>query len=117
MPTDMEGQAIATMENLKKSLDAVGATFANVVVANRFLTDLSQQDVLNKMWNKYVGDNKPTTTTVQVVKLATDPRCLVEINAIAGLTCLSLKANDFKDLNDRCEMSKDPSSEGLGVLQ
>ena len=26
---------------------------------------------------------KPTTTTVQVVRLATDPRCLVEINAVA----------------------------------
>jgi len=25
----------------------------------------------------------PATTTVQVVRLATDPRCLVEINAIA----------------------------------
>jgi enamine deaminase RidA (YjgF/YER057c/UK114 family) len=83
MPTDMEGQAIATLENLKKSLDAVGVTFANVVVANRYLTDLSQQDILNKVWNKYVGENKPTTTTVQVVRLATDPRCLVEISAIA----------------------------------
>ena len=83
MPTDMEGQAIGTMENLKKSLDALRANFANVVVANRFLTDLSQQDILNKVWNKYVGEFKPTTTTVQVVRLATDPRCLVEINAIA----------------------------------
>ena len=52
-------------------------------VANRFLTDLSQQDILNKVWNGYVGEYKPTTTTVQVVQLATDPRCLVEINAIA----------------------------------
>ena len=83
MPDDMEGQAKATLENLKKSLDSVGATFADVVVANRFLTDLSQQDILNKVWNAYMGDNKPTTTTVQVVQLATDPRCLVEINAIA----------------------------------
>ena len=83
MPLDMEGQAIGTMENLKKSLDALGATFANVVVANRYLTDLSQQDILNKVWNGYVGEFKPTTTTVQVVQLATDPRCLVEINAIA----------------------------------
>ena len=73
----------ATMENLKKSLDALGATFANVVVATRFLTDLSQQDILNRVWNRYVGEHKPTTTTVQVVQLATDPRCLVEINAIA----------------------------------
>ena len=52
-------------------------------MANRFLSDLSQQDILNKVWNEYMGDNKPTTTTVQVLQLATDPRCLVEINAIA----------------------------------
>jgi len=83
MPEDMEGQARSTLENLKKSLESVGATFADLVVANRFLTDLSQQDILNKVWNEYMGDNKPTTTTVQIVQLATDPRCLVEINGIA----------------------------------
>ena len=83
MPDDMEGQARAALENLQKGLDAVGATLANLVVANRFLTDMSQQDILNKVWNEYMGDNKPTTTTVQVVQLATDPRCLVEINATA----------------------------------
>ena len=41
------------------------------------------QDALNRVWGEYFGDAKPTTTTVQVVRLATDPRCLVEINAIA----------------------------------
>jgi len=83
MPDDMEGQARATLENLRKGLDSAGATIADLVVANRFLTDLSQQDILNKVWNEVIGDNKPTTTTVQVVQLATDPRCLVEINAMA----------------------------------
>jgi 2-iminobutanoate/2-iminopropanoate deaminase len=83
IPQDMEGQARETMENLRKGLDAVGGTFADLVVANRFLTNLSQQDILNRVWNEYMGDNKPTTTTVQVVQLATDPRCLLEINAMA----------------------------------
>jgi enamine deaminase RidA (YjgF/YER057c/UK114 family) len=83
MPDDMEGQARETLENLRKGLESVGATFADLVVANRFLTDLSQQDILNKVWNKAMGENKPTTTTVQVMQLATDPRCLLEINAIA----------------------------------
>ena len=83
MPDDMEGQARAALENLKKGLDAVGATFADLVVANRFLTDMSQQDALNRVWNEYMGENKPTTTTVQVVQLATDPRCLFEVNAMA----------------------------------
>jgi len=83
MPEDMEGQARAALENLKKGLEAAGATFGDLVVVNRFVTDISQQDALNKVWNEYMGENKPTTTTVQVVQLATDPRCLVEINAIA----------------------------------
>ncbi len=38
---------------------------------------------MNKVWAEYFGDNKPTTTTVQVVLLATDPRCQIEVNAVA----------------------------------
>jgi enamine deaminase RidA (YjgF/YER057c/UK114 family) len=83
MPADMEGQARETLKNLRKGLESAGATFADLVVANRFLMDLSQQDILNKVWNEVLGKNKPTTTTVQVARLATDPRCLLEINAIA----------------------------------
>src|SRR5580700_8818347 len=81
IPRGMEGQARAALENLKRSLAAVGAAFGDVVMANRFVTDLSDQDALNRVWGEYFGDNKPTTTTVQVVRLATDPRCLIEINA------------------------------------
>ena len=83
MPTDMEGQSRAALEQLRRSLEAVGADFSDIVSANRFVTDLGDQDSLNRVWAEYFGDSKPTTTTVQVVELATDPRCLVEINAIA----------------------------------
>jgi len=83
MPRDMEGQARAALENLKRGLEAVGARFADVVTADRFVTDLSDQDALNRVWGEYFRDAKPATTTVQVVRLATDPRCLVEINAVA----------------------------------
>jgi enamine deaminase RidA (YjgF/YER057c/UK114 family) len=83
MPPDMEGQTRAALENLKRGLSAVGAGFADIVTANRFVTDLADQDSLNRVWAEYFGESKPATTTVQVVRLATDPRCLVEINAIA----------------------------------
>ena len=83
MPDDMEGQARAVLENLRKGLEAVGATFDDIVTADRFLTDMSQQDLLNKVWAEYFGDAKPATTTVQIVQLATDPRCMLEVNAIA----------------------------------
>ena len=83
MPRDMAGQARAALDNLKRGLDAAGAIFADIVTATRYVTDLSDQDALNRVWAEYFGDAKPATTTVQVVALATDSRCLIEINAIA----------------------------------
>ena len=83
MPDDMDGQARAALENLKKGLEAAGATFDDVISADRFLTDMEEQDDLNKVWAEYFGESKPATTTVQVVRMATDPRCKIEINAIA----------------------------------
>ena len=83
MPRDMEQQVRWTLENLKKGLEAAGATFSDVVTANRYLTNIADQDMLNRVWAEYFGDNKPATTTFQVVELATDPHCLIEINAMA----------------------------------
>ncbi len=53
MPRDMAGQARAALENLKRGLDAVGASFADVVTADRFVTDLTDQDALNRVWGEY----------------------------------------------------------------
>jgi enamine deaminase RidA (YjgF/YER057c/UK114 family) len=83
MPLDMEGQVRATLDNLEKSLAAAGATMADVVVANWYLTDISTQDVLNKVLAERVGEFKPTDIKVQVAALAPDPRCLLEVGAIA----------------------------------
>src|SRR6201984_1370694 len=73
---DMEGQGRAALENLKRGLEAVGANFADVVTADRFVTDLSDQDALNRVWAEYFRDTKPATTTVQVVRLSTGARWL-----------------------------------------
>ena len=83
MPATMDGQTRAALENLRRSLEAAGAGFADIVTATRYVTDLTDQDALNAVWAEFFGDNKPTTTTVQIVRLATDPRCLIEINAVA----------------------------------
>ena len=50
----------------------------------RELVDEHEAVFLEK-WNEYFGDHKPTSTTVQVVRLATDPRCLVEVTVIANI--------------------------------
>ena len=83
LPPGMREQATLAMENLKKTLEAAGCTLADLVSATRFLTDVDEQDDLNRVWAEYLGGHLPTTTTVEVSRLATHPRCKIEISAIA----------------------------------
>ena len=83
LPSTMREQATLAMENMKKTLEAAGCSLADVVAATRYLTDIAEQDDLNRVWAAYLGDHLPTTTTVEVSRLATHPRCKLEITAIA----------------------------------
>ena len=83
LPASMREQAVLAMENLKKTLAAAGCTLNDLVAATRFLTDVNEQDDLNRVWAEYLGGHLPTTTTVEVSRLATHPRCKLEITAIA----------------------------------
>ena len=83
LPATMREQAVLVMENLKKTLEAAGCQLSDLVAATRYLTDVSEQDDLNAVWGAYLGGHLPTTTTVEVSRLATHPRCKIEITAIA----------------------------------
>ena len=83
LPATMREQAILAMDNLRKTLAAAGATLADLVSATRYLTDVAEQDDLNRVWAEYLGGHLPTTTTVEVSRLATHARCKLEITAIA----------------------------------
>lgn len=83
LPASMEAQALLAMENLKKTLEAAGCALTDLVAATRYLTDVNEQDDLNRVWARYLGGHLPTTTTVEVSRLATHARCKLEISAIA----------------------------------
>ena len=83
LPGTMREQAILVMENMKKTLEAAGCRLSDLVAATRYLTDVNEQDDLNAVWASYLGGHLPTTTTVEVSRLATHPRCKLEITAIA----------------------------------
>jgi enamine deaminase RidA (YjgF/YER057c/UK114 family) len=83
LPTTMREQAVLAMENLKKTLEAAGCTLRDLVAATRYLTDVREQDDLNRVWAEYLGGHLPTTTTVEVSRLATHASCKLEITAIA----------------------------------
>lgn len=83
LPDSMREQARLTMENLKKTLEAAGCTLRDLVSATRYLTAVDEQDDLNRVWAEYLAGHLPTTTTVEVSRLATHARCKLEISAIA----------------------------------
>jgi 2-iminobutanoate/2-iminopropanoate deaminase len=83
LPATMEAQARLVMANLKATLAAAGCGLSDLVMATRYLTDVSEQDELNRVWAESLAGHHPTTTTVEVSRLATHPRCKLEISAIA----------------------------------
>ncbi|HET9923031.1 MAG TPA: RidA family protein [Methylomirabilota bacterium] len=83
LPPRMRDQAVLVMENLKTTLAAAGCALSDVVAATRYLTDVAEQDDLNAVWASYLGAHRPTTTTVEVSRLATHANCKIEISVIA----------------------------------
>ena len=83
IPEGVAEQTRMALENVKKSLDACGATFSNVVQVTRYLTDIDDQDQLNEVWWEYFGDHRPGTATIEITRLAAHPKLKVELSAIA----------------------------------
>jgi len=82
-----EAQTEAIMKRLKKTLEGAGGQITDIVQVTRFVVDVeSNQNTINQVMNRYWGDNhRPASTTVEIVRLATDPRFILEIEAVAVL--------------------------------
>ncbi len=79
---DMTAQVRQVLENMKSVLASEGTDFSNVVKINIFTTDIDSFRESSAVRREYFGDHPPTSTLVQVVRLAR-PVFLVEIEAIA----------------------------------
>ena len=84
VPTDIENQVRIAFEHLDLALAAAGCSRSDVVSMTRFFTNVrDDQDAVNKHQKEWFGGHIPTTTSVEVVSLATDPRLRLEIQTIA----------------------------------
>ena len=79
---DMRDQIEQVGENIKTCLGAVGATLADIVKTNTYVTDYEEFAKHPDMRMRYFGPATPTSTTVQISRLA-DPDAMIEIEAIA----------------------------------
>src|SRR5271166_2811905 len=79
---DMRAQMEQTFQNLDRCLKAAGATWADVVKTNTFVTDFDEFQKCADIRMHYLGVATPTSTTVGVTRLA-GPDFMIEIEAVA----------------------------------
>lgn len=85
MPRDAAGQVRNAFNHLDLALRAAGCERHDVVNMIRFFTDIeADQDVVNAFQSQWFGGHIPTSTTVQVTRLATDPRLRFEFHVVAA---------------------------------
>lgn len=84
IPIDAGEQAEMAMDNLEAVLAAAGCDLSHLVEVTRYIKEIADnQDALNRVMAQRMGDHRPATTTVEVTRLATDPRLLFELKAVA----------------------------------
>lgn len=80
---DPTAQARQIFENIRGGLAAAGATFANLIRLNYYLTDISHTSAVLAVRDEFLKrEELPASTVVQVVALYRDDM-LMEIDALA----------------------------------
>lgn len=84
VPGGMRAQLEQTFKNLDACLKAAGATWADVVKTNTFVTDYNAFSSCRDVRMRYFGIAVPTSTTIQISGLA-QPEAMVEIELVAAV--------------------------------
>ena len=79
---DIRSQTEQVLKNIASILEAAGTNLGHVLRCGVFLTDMSEFAVMNEIYARVFGKNRPARTTVQVTSLPT-PGLRVEIDAVA----------------------------------
>jgi 2-aminophenol/2-amino-5-chlorophenol 1,6-dioxygenase subunit alpha len=83
IPEGIEAQTRATIENIRTILEAAGSSLDKILDVTVYLTDMKRDfERFNKVYADYLGEVKPTRTTVGVDSLPTP--ISVEMKVIAG---------------------------------
>ncbi len=80
---DIQHETRLTLNNIKRILEASGASMSNVVKCNVYLRDGNDFQAMNEVYREYFGEQRPARTTVAVA--FADPTMKVEIDCIAYL--------------------------------
>jgi enamine deaminase RidA (YjgF/YER057c/UK114 family) len=81
-PGDLPAQTTQVFENLGRVLEANGATFADVVKVQTYLTTLEGLPGSREARSRYMPAEPPASTAVQVAALLA-PDALIEVDLVA----------------------------------
>lgn len=82
-PGDAAAQTRAVLETIKTTLEAAGATLADVAFNHIFLKDLADYAAFNTIYAEYFPGPKPARYCIKTELVK--PECLVEIASMAHL--------------------------------
>jgi len=82
-PGDAAAQTRAVLETIKATLEAAGATMADIAFNHIFLKDLADYAAFNTVYAEYFPGQKPARYCIKTELVKAD--CLVEIASIAHL--------------------------------
>jgi 2-iminobutanoate/2-iminopropanoate deaminase len=85
-PGDCRAQVEQAFENLKGALAATGATLADVVKINSYLTDMAHLSTFREVRNKYLNLSAPPASTLVAISELAVQGAMFEIEAIAVLS-------------------------------
>jgi enamine deaminase RidA (YjgF/YER057c/UK114 family) len=80
---DIVMQTRQVFENLKDALEALNASFADLIKLNYYAVDASRLAEIREVRNQYVA--RPPASTFVVVKGLARPEFLIEIEAVVAL--------------------------------
>jgi enamine deaminase RidA (YjgF/YER057c/UK114 family) len=84
LPEDPGTQAEMAIENLRRVLRAAGGDLGDIVAMSSYIKDMDRnQDAITSVIGRAMGDHRPTSTLVEVVRLAASPKLLLELTATA----------------------------------
>jgi reactive intermediate/imine deaminase len=81
-PNDLPTQTVQVFENIKAILEANGASFANVVKLQTYVTTLEGLAEMRQVRSRYLTSELPASTAVQVVALVV-PDAVIEVDVVA----------------------------------